>query len=225
MHRGDAETTQVNETLQFAVLSFTSLLAIVNPLGAVPMYVALTTTYTSGQRSATLRRAILTALVVLVSFALLGRWILLFFGITTHAFQIAGGILFFGIGWDMLQARRSRVKTTEEEETESVGKEDIGIIPLGLPTLAGPGAITTVIALNGQADSVAASASVYIAIILVLGVSWAALAGAPLVTRRMGQTALNVMTRLMGLLVMVVGAQFVINGVTTVALDILSRSR
>jgi multiple antibiotic resistance protein len=225
VHRRHAETTQVNETFQFAVLSFTSLLAIVNPLGAVPMYVALTTSYHSRQRNATLRRAILTALVVLVAFALLGRWILRFFGITTHAFQIAGGILFFGIGWDMLQARRSRVKTTEEEETESVGKEDIGIIPLGLPTLAGPGAITTVIALNGQAETFAASASVYIAILLVLGLSWATLAGAPLVTRRMGQTALNVMTRLMGLLVMVVGAQFVINGVTTVALDILSRSR
>jgi multiple antibiotic resistance protein len=210
---------------QFALLAFTSLLAIVNPLGAVPMYVALTAEYTAAHRSATLRRAIATSLAVLLAFALVGTWILRFFGVTTHAFQIAGGILFFGVGWDMLQARRSRVKTTEEEESESAHKQDIGIIPLGLPTLAGPGAITTVIALNGNADTVAETAAVYVAIVLVLAICWLVLAAAPAVTRRMGQTAMNVMTRLMGLLVMVVGAQFVINGVSVVAVDIATRIR
>jgi multiple antibiotic resistance protein len=211
------------EHIGFAVLSFTSLLAIVNPLGAVPMFLAMTAHYAAAHRRATLRRAIATAFVVLVLFALLGTYILRFFGITTHAFQIAGGIIFFGIGWDMLQAKRSRVKTTEEEETESVGKDDVGIIPLGLPTLAGPGAITTVIALNGQATGVQQSFGVYLAIALVLLTAWIMLSAAPALTRRMGQTSMNVLTRLMGLLVMVVGAQFVINGVTVVALDILSR--
>ncbi|MGH7507623.1 MAG: MarC family protein [Longimicrobiales bacterium] len=213
------------DALQFAVLAFTSLLAIVNPLGAVPMFLALTGNYDRARRRATLRRAILTSFAVLIAFTLLGTWILRFFGITTHAFQIAGGILFFGVGWDMLQARRSRVKTTEEEETESAGKDDVGIIPLGLPMLAGPGAITTVIALNGNTDTLLESASVYVAIVLVLLVCWALLSAAPAITRRMGQTAMNVMTRLMGLLVMVVGAQFVINGVTVVAVDIASRIR
>jgi len=117
------------------------------------------------------------------------------------------------------------VKTTEEEETESASKEDIGIIPLGLPTLAGPGAITTVIALNGNADTILESAFVYVAIVLVLAVCWLVLAAAPAVTRRMGQTAMNVMTRIMGLLVMVIGVQFVIAGVSTVAVDIATRIR
>jgi multiple antibiotic resistance protein len=215
----------MQENLQFAVLAFTSLLAIVNPLGAVPMFVALTAEYDRAHRAATVRRAIATSFAVLISFALLGTWILRFFGVTTSAFQIAGGILFFGVGWDMLQARRSRVKTTEEEETESVGKADIGIIPLGLPMLVGPGAITTVIALNGDAGNALETAAVYVAIVLVLAVSWAILAAAPTVTRRMGQTGMNVMTRLMGLLVMVVGAQFVINGVTAVAVDVATRIR
>ncbi|MGH7503593.1 MAG: MarC family protein [Longimicrobiales bacterium] len=209
--------------LGFAVLAFTSLLAIVNPLGAVPIYVAMTATYANRQRAAALRRAIVTGFLVLVAFALFGPWILRFFGITTQAFQIAGGIIFFGVGWDMLNARRTRSKTTEEEETQSAAKEDVGIIPLGLPTLVGPGAITTVIALNGQADSAVEVASIYAAIVAVLLVSWALLAAAPAVTRRIGQTGMNVMTRLMGLIVMVVGAQFVINGVTVVALDILKR--
>lgn len=210
---------------QFAILSFTSLLAIVNPLGAVPLYVALTAPYTPGHRAATLRRAIMTAFAVLVAFALAGTWILQFFGITRQAFQIAGGILFFAIGWDMLQARRSRVKTTEDEETESAQKDDVGIIPLGLPTLAGPGAITTVIALSGQAETLVDSAFVFAAIGAVLLICWLILTAAPFVTRRMGQTGMNVMTRLMGLLVMVIGAQFVINGTTTVVLDIFTRTR
>ncbi|HSK20006.1 MAG TPA: MarC family protein [Longimicrobiales bacterium] len=220
MHR---EGPRVN--LQFAILAFTSLLAIVNPLGAIPLFVALTAQYPRDQRRATLRRAIITGFGVLFVFALAGTYILEFFGITRQAFQVAGGILFFAVGWDMLQARRSRVKTTEEEESESTHREDVGIIPLGLPTLAGPGAITTVIALNGQAQSVLDSASVYVAIVLVLAICWITLAAAPMLTRRMGQTGMNVMTRLMGLLVMVIGAQFVINGATTVVLDIIGRAR
>jgi multiple antibiotic resistance protein len=210
--------------LQFAILAFTSLLAIVNPLGAVPLFIALTAPYSPAHRRATLRRAIITGASVLFVFALAGTVILQFFGITRQAFQIAGGILFFAIGWDMLQARRSRVKTTEEEETESSRKDDVGIIPLGLPTLAGPGAITTVIALNGQVEALLDSIAVYVAIVLVMGVCWITLAAAPILTRRMGQTGMNVMTRLMGLLVMVIGAQFVINGATTVVLEIVSRT-
>src|ERR671918_1743802 len=140
------------EYIRFGTVAFTSLLAILNPLSTVPMYVALTAQFDRGRRAATVRRAVLTAFVVMVDFAVAGRYILRFFGITTHAFQIAGGIIFFAIGWDMLQARRSRVKTTEEEETEGAAREDIGIIPLGFPSLAGPGTITTVIALESQAE-------------------------------------------------------------------------
>jgi len=215
----------MTETLQFALVAFTSLLAIVNPLGAIPMYVAMTASYTPERRRATLRRAVVTALLLLVAFTLVGTFILRFFGITTEAFQIAGGIIFFGIGWDMLQARRSRVKTTQEEEDESAQKPDVGIIPLGIPTLAGPGAITTVIALNGQADNLWESAAVYTGIVFTLVLVWLTLAAAPMVTRRMSQTGMNVFTRLMGLLVTVIGAQFVINGSTTVILKLIAQAR
>lgn len=211
----------MDSLLAFAALSLTSLLAIVNPLSALPIYLALTADLDRARRAATLRTAILTALAVMVTFALLGNGILRFFGITTQAFQIAGGIIFFAIGWDMLQARRSRVKTTVEEEFQSAGREDIGIIPLGLPTLAGPGAITTVIALTGQATDIRHSAMVFVAIALVLAICWVTLTAAPVVVRKLGQTGLNVLTRIMGLLVMVIGAQFVINGVTAVARSIV----
>lgn len=210
----------MTESLGFGVLAFTSLLSIVNPLGAVPIYVAMTSSYDSRQRRVTLRRALATGLIVLFAFAAFGPLILGFFGITTEAFQIAGGIIFFGIGWEMLHARSSATKTTEAEQSAGASKEDIGIIPLGLPTLVGPGAITTVIALNGQADSVPDVLFIYVAIVIVLLVSLALLAAAPMVTRRIGTTGMNVMTRLMGLLVMVVGAQFEINGITAVARQI-----
>ena len=210
----------MTETIQFGTLAFTSLLAILNPLSAVPVFLAMTAHYDPGHRAATLRRAILIAFLVMVAFSLLGAFILRFFGITTYAFQIAGGIIFFGIGWDMLHARRSRVKTTEEEETEGAAREDIGIIPLGLPSLAGPGTITTVIALDSQAETLAQSASIYVAIVAVCLIAWVVLAAAPFVTRKLGQTGMNVFTRIMGLLVMVIGAQFVINGVTVVGRNI-----
>jgi multiple antibiotic resistance protein len=211
----------MSEYLRFGTVAFTSLLAILNPLSTVPMYAALTAHMDAKRRSGTLRRAIITAWIVMMSFAIAGRYILRFFGITTHAFQIAGGIIFFAIGWDMLQARRSRVKTTAEEETEYAAKEDIAIIPLGMPSLAGPGTITTVIALDSQAQTWGESIGIWVSILLVALIAWIVLAAAPFVLRRLGQTGMNIFTRVMGLLVMVVGAQFVINGVTVVARNIL----
>jgi multiple antibiotic resistance protein len=204
--------------LSFALLAFSSLLAIVNPLSAATIFLALSASQAPRDRRRSVGTALLTAAAVLALFALAGGAILGFFGITTHAFKIAGGIIFFGIGWDMLQARRSRVKATEEEEAEGMEKEEIGIIPLGLPTIAGPGAITTVIVLMGQADTFAMQLSVYGAIAAVLILTGAALMVAPLLLARFGQTGLNVMTRIMGLLVMVIGVQFVLDGLTTAGL-------
>ena len=210
-------------TVAFTTLAFTSLLAIVNPLSAVPLYVAATADLTAKQRTSTLRLAVATGIVALVLFGLAGTYILRFFGITTYAFRIAGGLIFLGIGNDMLNARRSGVKTTPGEEQEAELKQDIGIIPLGIPTLAGPGSITTVITLTAQADTRWQLAGLYASIVAVMGVSWAVLAVAPVIVRRVGRTGMNVMTRLMGLLVMVVGVQFISEGVRTVALDILGR--
>ena len=209
------------EYLRFGTLAFTSLLAVLNPLSTVPMYAAMTANFDAARRRTTVRRATLTAFTVMIVFALAGRYVLRFFGITTHAFQIAGGILFFGIGWDMLQARRSRVKTTEEEETEYAAKDDVAIIPLGMPSLAGPGTITTVIVLDSQATTFPQTVTIYVSILLVALIAWAVLSAAPFVIRKLGQTGMNIFTRVMGLLVMVIGAQFVINGVTVVARDIL----
>lgn len=210
------------EQIASALLTFTSLLAIVNPVSAIPIYVALTGEYDDARRRATMRTAVVTGTLVLVVFGLLGTFILQFFGITTEAFRIAGGLLFLGIGSDMLSGRRSRSKATKTEEEDAGQQDEVGIIPLGLPTLAGPGAITTVITLIAQSQTALDQAAVYAAIGAVMFLSWVVLHLAPMLLQRFGRTGLNVMTRVMGLIVMVVGVQFIINGVSEVAIDIMN---
>lgn len=205
----------------FAVLCFTSLVAIINPLSATPMYLALTEGYTPERRGQTLRSAMLTAFLVLVVFALLGGYIFQVFGITLDAFRIAGGIIFFGIGTDMLQAKRSRVKTTEAEEEEGKSKEAVGITPLGIPLIAGPGGITTVMVLMTQADTPVRVAVIFVSVVVVLAISYLVLSAAPRILRFFGQTGLNVMTRIMGLLVTVIGVQFIIDGARPILISVL----
>ncbi len=201
------------ENLNFAIVVFTQLLVVYNPLSAMPMFAALTVSDTPQERLRTAAVGVLTSVVVLVVFAFAGHWVLDFFAITTQAFQIAAGVIFFGIGSDMLQARRSRVKTTRREQDEAASRNSLAIIPLGLPTLSGPGSIVTVIALAGMADGPAQVVSVYVASCLVGLVTLPCLMAAPALLTRLGRTGLNVVTRIMGLLVMVVGVQFLINGV------------
>lgn len=205
----------------FALLCVTSLIAIVNPLSAAPMYLALTDGYTPEHRQRTIRTATVTAFLVLVVFAVLGGTIFQVFGITINAFRIAGGIIFFGIGMDMLQAKRSRVKTTEEEEREGMVKDEVGVTPLGIPMITGPGAITTVMVLMTQARAPLEVAAVFGAIVAVLAVTYAVLSTAPRMMGFFGQTGLNVMTRIMGLLVTVIAVQFIVDGSRPILIDIL----
>lgn len=205
----------------FALLCLTSLLAIINPLSATPMYLALTEGYTEEHRRRTVRSAVLTAFCVLTVFALLGGTIFQVFGITINAFRIAGGVIFFGIGMDMLQAKRARGKTTEEEEREGMIKEEIGVTPLGIPMITGPGAITTVMVLMTQAREPVYVAAIFGAILVVLAITFAVLSAAPRVLRVFGQTGLNVMTRIMGLLVTVIAVQYIVDGARPILIEIL----
>lgn len=206
---------------KFALLCFTSLISIINPLSAAPMYLALTDGYSRGQRRKTLRAGIATAFVIMAVFALLGGTIFQLFGITMDAFRIAGGFIFFGIGMDMLQAKRSRGKATEEEEQEGRVRENVGVTPLGMPMITGPGAITTVMVLMTQAETPVRVGMVFAAVIVVLAITWGVLAAAPRLMRFFGQTGLNVMTRLMGLLVTVIAVQFIVDGATPILTDII----
>lgn len=205
----------------FFLLCVTSLLAILNPLTVAPVYLGLTDGYTSEHRQATLRTAITTGVIVLLVFSLLGGTIFQLFGITIHAFRIAGGLILFGIGSDMLQAKRSRVRATVVEEWEGTQKEEIGITPLGIPMIVGPGSITTVMVLSGDATSAVHIGAVLASIFVVLGGTYLVLDRGERLVEVLGQTGLNVMTRIMGLLVTVIAVQFILEGARPVLIELI----
>lgn len=205
----------------FALLCFSSLLALLNPLSVAPVFLSLTAGYTREHQIRTLRTAVMSGAVVLVVFALLGGTLFRLFGITLEAFRVAGGILLFGIGTDMLQAKQSRVKATPEEAEEALHKEDVAITPLGIPLIVGPGSITTVMVLMGSASTGSHVAVLFAMIAVTLGIVYFALAMAPRLVTYFGQTGLNVMTRIMGLLLTVIGIQFIIDGARPVLVAIV----
>jgi multiple antibiotic resistance protein len=202
----------VSTYLQFALVTFTSVLFIVDPIAVVPTYLVITQGQTPAQRRKTASRACIAAVILLVTFAAVGRAIFDLFGITMPAFRIAGGLILWLVAMDMLRGTRS----TQEgmpEISEATVKEDVAITPLAMPMLAGPGAISTVMVLSGQARTTPQAAAVYGSILLALLIAWATLRAAERLVLRIGQTGIRVMTRIMGLLLAAIAVQFVITGV------------
>jgi multiple antibiotic resistance protein len=159
------------------------------------------------------RRGAWTCAIALIAFALGGSLIFTIFGITIGAFKIAGGVLMGLNALDMVQARRSQQRETPAEKAEGIQKDDIGIMPLGIPMLAGPGAISTVMVLALGSKGPLVTAAVYVSIILTALISYWVLAGATLVERRLGQTGMRILTRVMGLVLCAIAVQFIIDGI------------
>ncbi len=195
------------------VLIFTSILFIVDPFAVIPTFLAMTVRDSPQQRSLLARRGAWTCAITLIAFALGGSMIFKIFGITIGAFKIAGGVLIGLNALDMVQARRSQQRETAVETAEGIQKDDIGIMPLGVPMLAGPGAISTVMVLALGAKSTAASVTVYISIVLTALITYFVLAAASMVERRLGQTGMRILTRLMGLVLSAIAVQFIIDGI------------
>jgi multiple antibiotic resistance protein len=199
--------------LQELLLVFTSVLFIVDPFAAVPSFLAMTVRDTPAMRRVLARRGAWTAAITLTLFALGGSLIFTVFGITIGAFKVAGGVLMGLNALDMVQARRSHQRETPIETAEGIEKEDIGILPLGVPMLAGPGAISTVMVLALGSKGPITTIALYVAIALTAFVSYATLSAASLVERRLGQTGMRILTRLMGLVLCAIAAQFIIDGI------------
>jgi multiple antibiotic resistance protein len=199
--------------LQELLLVFTSVLFIVDPFAVVPSFLAMTARDTPDMRRVLARRGAWTAAITLALFALGGSLIFTVFGITIGAFKVAGGVLMGLNALDMVQARRSQQRETPIETAEGIEKEDIGILPLGVPMLAGPGAISTVMVLALGSKGPVTTAALYVAIALTAFVSYLTLAAASLVERRLGQTGMRILTRLMGLVLCAIAAQFIIDGI------------
>jgi multiple antibiotic resistance protein len=202
------------EILEFALLAVTSVFFLVDPFAVIPMFLAITADSPQDERRLMARRAAWTCAIVLSVFAVAGSLIFKMFGITLPAFKIAGGIILLQIGMDMLQARQSGTKVTPEETMEGSAKEDASIIPLGMPMLAGPGAISTVMVLVGESHTIWQHVVVYVTILLTAYISFLVLAGADGVRRYLGETGIRILMRLMGLLLVALAVQFVANGLT-----------
>jgi multiple antibiotic resistance protein len=202
--------------VRFSVLALSSIFFLVDPFAAIGSFLAITEGVDPERRKRMARKAAITSFVVLTSFALAGQYIFQMFGIKLPAFEIAGGLILMLIGLDMLEAKRSPTQEAHGDTEEAAAKEDAGIVPLGIPMLAGPGAISSVMVLVGQIPSVWnwEMAAVLGSIALTAFTSYWVLAGAIRVRKVLGETGIRILVRIMGLLLVALAMQFFVNGLT-----------
>ncbi len=203
----------------FGVLAFTSLLTVINPISAAPIFVAMTDGRSPADRRKAALKASLAAGATLLTFEAAGGLIFSFFGITVPAFQIAGGVLFTMISIRTLNNGK------EEIPAEEATGADPSIVPLAIPTIAGPGAISTVMALVGQANLLPQRIELAGAIGANIVLTWAILLAAPWIVGKIGRTGQRIVAKIMGLITCVIGVQFILNGLTPVAVHILKSAR
>ncbi len=190
-----------------------TLFAIVDPVGVIPIFLLATRGFTRAQSHHAAWISALTVWVVLVLFTLMGDPLLKFLGIRIEAFSIAGGLLLLMLALSMLQAHVSPLRQTPDEAMEAEEKEAVGAVPLGVPLLAGPGAITHVIVAAGQAPGdVMHQAALLIPISLVALSVWICFRAGPGIARRMGKTGIHVVTRLMGLIIAAISIEMIARG-------------
>jgi multiple antibiotic resistance protein len=189
-----------------------ALLAVINPLGAIPIFITLTPGEDLEARQKIAKTSSLSATLILLVALFAGEWMLAFFGISVSSFRVGGGILILLMAVSMLQAQLSPTVQTKEEAEESDRKQDIAIVPFATPLLAGPGAMSTVVLEAHKGSGVGHYASISLAIILIGTCIWTALHLAPLISQRLGKTGINVFTRIMGLILAAIAVEFIANG-------------
>lgn len=217
--------TALNELSQapivrFSVLALSSIFFLVDPFAAIPSFLAITQHADSARRKRMARKGAITCFIVLTSFAIAGQLIFRMFGITLPAFEIAGGLILLLIGLDMLEARRSPTQETHGDTVEAAAKEDAGIVPLGIPMLAGPGAISSVMVLVGQVPTLWGwqMGAILGAIAFTALVTYLVLAAAARVRQFLGETGIRILVRIMGLLLVALAMQYFVNGITDLGL-------
>jgi multiple antibiotic resistance protein len=194
------------------VIALSTLITIVNPVGAIGPFLAMTTNDSVEKRRRIALKSSVVCLAVLVGCAVSGSFIFEFFGFTIHALKIAGGLLLSLMAIDMLNARQSRIKATDEEELEGAQKDDVAVFPLGIPLLAGPGAIASVILLVDRARTTSHMLQTYIAILITVAATYILLRQANRISKVLGQTGVNILSRLEGLVLAAIAMQFIIDG-------------
>jgi len=205
----------VSAMLALIIHASVTFLVIIDPVGTAPLFVSLTEGRSEAERRRTARAGVLVATGVLFVFALVGKELLAALGVSLAAFRIAGGALLFLVAIDMVFARQSGLRsTTWSEDAEAHQRADVSVFPLGIPLIAGPGAIASVMLLMGEAaGSLLAKAAVLAVLALVLLVTYLCLRAAGQVVRLLGITGTNVVGRVLGIVLAALAAQFIIDGV------------
>lgn len=208
------------ETLiPFALLCFTSFFTLTNPLGTMPVFLTMTQGMTERERRSVVSRATLVAFITIMVFTFAGQFLFKFFGISTNGFRIAGGVIIFKIGYDMLQARYTPMKLKDEEIKTYAN--DISITPLGIPMLCGPGAIANAIVLMQDADTIELKSVLIGSIAFIYLLTYFILRASTRLVNVLGETGNNVMMRLMGLILMVIAVECFVGGMKPILVDIL----
>jgi len=189
-----------------------ALLSIVNPVGSIPIFINLTENQSNPERHRTGVQAALSVVMVLGAILVTGEAVLRFFGITIPSFRVGGGILILLMSISMMHARLSQIKQTEEEAKVAAEKDSVAVVPLGIPLLAGPGAISTVI-VYAHYDSSLTHYFILGAGILTVGAAvWISFRLAPHIASALGKTGINIITRIMGLVMSAIGIEFIASG-------------
>lgn len=198
--------------ITFLVTAFISLFTIINPFSTASVFHALSKGNTKKENRKIAKKATITAVIVLIFFVFLGDFVLKIFSISIEAFKIASGILVLGVGYGMLY-KGNRHFRTKEEEKHAKAKEDVSIIPLAIPMLSGPGAMATALVLMENAEgSIISIFSIILSIIVVCVIAYFLLIKAHTVDKYIGQTGINVIDKILGLIVLVIGIQFILSG-------------
>ncbi|MGQ1785032.1 MULTISPECIES: MarC family protein [unclassified Saccharicrinis] len=209
----------MSELLTFGLLSFTSFFTLINPLGSMPVFMTMTADLEQEHRVRTAKKATFIAFAVILTFAFSGQLLFNFFGISVNSFRIVGGVIFFIMGMDMLQARLGKVKIKDSEIKTYVN--DISITPLAIPMICGPGAITNAIVLMEDATSFGLKAVLILTLVLVMLLTYLIYYSSSRIIKFLGETGNNVMMRLMGLIVMVIAVEFFFSGLKPIILDMM----
>jgi multiple antibiotic resistance protein len=212
--------------MEFAsvITIFVSIFAICNPIGLISFFVALTEGYKQEEKIKVIKKIILVATVTLIVFGLIGQYIFTLFSITIPAFRIAGGLLILKIGFDMIQGGRPKAKRTDDEKQEALEREAIGIVPLGIPMFAGPGAISTVMLYVAHSqptlmENALQLSVVFTSVFLTMGIAYVFLKNANRIFDRIGRMGTLAISRIMGLILTAMAIQFLIAGAHSVLLS------
>ncbi|MEA3451507.1 MAG: MarC family protein [Bacteroidota bacterium] len=208
----------MSEYWTLALLWFTAFFTILNPIGTLPVFMTMTSEFSSKERKRTALKSVIIAYLTLIAFAFLGEFLFKFFGISVHSFRIVGGIIFFVVGYDMLQARLTKTKISKAEI--KAYSDDISVTPLAIPMIAGPGAITNAIVFMNDANTLGLKLLLITVITATFLLVFLVFSSSSYIMKVLGETGNKVLMRLMGLIVMVIAVEFFFSGLKPILRDI-----